>query len=104
MNSNQRHKQKTKTKKRYYIKSEETCILFESKIKLKFISKLCFYRKEDLKNIEDRLKQENAEFGTNKNKNSVKNTYKWLLRKEEAKARAKGPEPEQLKAQAIVNY
>ncbi len=56
-----------------------------------------------MKNIEDRLKQENAEFGTNKNKNSVKNTYKWLLRKEEAKARAKGPEPEQLKAQAIVN-
>lgn len=36
-------------------------------------------------------------------KKQVRNTYKWLLRKEEAKANAKGPDAEELKAQAIVN-
>ena len=34
----------------------------------------------------------------------MRNTYKWLLKKEEARAKAKGPEPEQIKAQAIVGF
>jgi hypothetical protein len=60
------------------------------------------FRKEDLKNLEDNLRKENAEMAIiNRNKN-LRNTYKWLLKKEDAKARAKGPEPEQIKAQAIV--
>lgn len=40
----------------------------------------------------------------NDEKKNVRNTYKWLLKKEEAKAKAKGPEPEQVKAQAIDNH
>lgn len=56
-----------------------------------------------MKNIEDNLKKQNTDFLKNNNNKGVRNTYKWLLKKEEVKAKAKGPEPEQLKAQAIVN-
>lgn len=38
------------------------------------------------------------------NKRQIRNTYKWLLRKEEAKSNAKGPDSDELKAQAIVTY
>lgn len=36
-------------------------------------------------------------------KQAGRNNYKWLLKKEEQKVKAKGPDPEQMKAQAIVN-
>lgn len=53
--------------------------------------------------LEESLKKVNAgnedESGEMK---TIRNKYKWLLKKEEAKARAKGPEPEQIKAEAIV--
>jgi hypothetical protein len=37
-----------------------------------------------------------------KEKQNVKNAYRWLLRREDAKAKARGPDSDQLKAQAIV--
>lgn len=40
----------------------------------------------------------------NRQKIAGKNTYKWLLKKEEMKSKAKGPDPEQIKAQAIDDH
>lgn len=57
-----------------------------------------------MQRLEEELKKANSETRVDQDKKGVRNTYKWLLRKEEAKARAKGPEPEQLKAQAIDNH
>ncbi len=51
--------------------------------------------------IEEELKKETNEKKYDEIKN-VRNTYKWLLKKEESRAKAKGPEPEEIKAQAIV--
>lgn len=55
-----------------------------------------------MQKLDDKLKKEIAEKGNDSDKKNVRNTYKWLLRKEEAKAKAKGPDPEQIKAQNIV--
>jgi hypothetical protein len=55
-----------------------------------------------LAKIEEELKKENNEKKSDELKKNVRNTYKWLLKKEEARAKAKGPEPEEIKAQAIV--
>ena len=38
------------------------------------------------------------------NSNKQRNTYKWLLKREEQKARAKGADPEELKSIAIVGF
>ena len=54
--------------------------------------------------IEDDIRKESYEKKIDETKKNVRNTYKWLLKKEEARAKAKGPEPEQLKAQAIVKF
>ena len=54
--------------------------------------------------IEEELKKENNEKKSDELKKNVRNTYKWLLKKEEARAKAKGPEPEEIKAQAIVIF
>ena len=57
-----------------------------------------------MQKLEENLKKEQADNKSDIDKRSVRNTYKWLLRKEEIKMKAKGPDQEQLKAQAIVNY
>jgi hypothetical protein len=57
-----------------------------------------------LAKIEEELKKENNEKKSDELKKNVRNTYKWLLKKEEARAKAKGPEPEEIKAQAIVIF
>lgn len=40
----------------------------------------------------------------NQRKIAGKNNYKWLLKKEELKIKSKGPDPEQVKAQAIDDH
>jgi len=71
-------------------------------VKSIFFSNQC--RQEDLAKIEEELKKENNEKKSDELKKNVRNTYKWLLKKEEARAKAKGPEPEEIKAQAIVIF
>ena len=60
-------------------------------------------RREDLDKLEESLKMQHEKNRNHGDKPAIRNTYKWLLKKEEAKAKAKGPDPEQLKATAIVN-
>ena len=59
--------------------------------------------REDLDKFEETLKKQHDKHRNQSDKPAIRNTYKWLLKKEEAKAKAKGPDPEQLKAAAIVS-
>jgi hypothetical protein len=54
--------------------------------------------------MEEELKKEYNENRNESDRRRIdgRNTYKWLLKKEEQKIKAKGPDQEQLKAQAIV--
>ena len=70
--------------------------------KYDFIQSL-FCRREDLDKFEESLKKQHDRHRNQSDKPTIRNTYKWLLKKEEAKAKAKGPDPEQLKAAAIVS-
>lgn len=52
--------------------------------------------------MEESLKKEYEEKKKGEEeKKEIKNNYKWLLKKEDAKAKSKGPEPEKIKAKAI---
>jgi hypothetical protein len=54
---------------------------------------------QELSMLEEKLKKMND----SKIKQSTTNNYKWLLEMEEQKERATAPDPEKLKAEAIVN-
>ena len=69
---------------------------------IKKYKKKNFNRKEELIRIEEELKREFEDKRGKRDTRAVRNTYKWLLKKEDAKARAKGPDVEQLKDEAIV--
>lgn len=55
--------------------------------------------------LEDQLKEATlAKKYENHQKNTSKNHFKWLLKKEEAREKAKGADIEQVRAQAIDNH
>ncbi len=56
-----------------------------------------------MQKLEENLKKDTSDTRSDSEKQTVRNTYKWLLRKEQIKAKAKGPDSDQLKAIAIVN-
>ena len=72
---------------------------------IKAINSNLFIRNKDCEKLEGELKKEYAENRNELNRLKIdgRNTYKWLLRKEEQKVKTKGPDQEQLKAQAIVS-